>query len=162
MIEFFRFSVKGMELGVALRSGVVVGVDLGEGIERYIKRAWPGEEISEGREPPYKVLKEFESYLSGRRERVELPFEVRGTLFRRRVWDEILRIPFGEVRTYGQVASAIGMPRACRAVGSACGANPVPLIIPCHRVVSAGGIGGFSAGLDIKRRLFELEGISLS
>ncbi|MGE3853567.1 MAG: methylated-DNA--[protein]-cysteine S-methyltransferase [Planctomycetota bacterium] len=83
-----------------------------------------------------------------------------GTEFQRAVWDEMLRIPFGGTRTYREMATAIGRPTSVRAVGGACGANPVPLLVPCHRVVAAnGGIGGFSAagGVEIKRRLIMWE-----
>jgi len=82
-----------------------------------------------------------------------------GTDFDRAVWKALLRIRAGETRTYGEVARMIGRPRAARAVGNACGRNPVPVIVPCHRVLAAGGIGGFGLGLGLKRRLLDLEGI---
>lgn len=82
-----------------------------------------------------------------------------GTAFEHRVWTALRKIPFGEVRTYGQIARAAGRPGAARAVGGACGANPIPVLIPCHRVVAAGGrLGGFSGGLSRKRRLLAIEG----
>jgi len=81
-----------------------------------------------------------------------------GTAFERRVWAALAGIPWGRTRTYGQIAAAIGRPRAARAVGRACGANPIPVLIPCHRVLGAGGrLGGFSAGLEWKRRLLARE-----
>ncbi len=80
-----------------------------------------------------------------------------GTDFQRAVWRALTRIPLGETRTYSQIAVAIGRPRAVRAVGTACGANPIPLFIPCHRVVAANGLGGFSGGLAWKRRLLAAE-----
>ena len=84
--------------------------------------------------------------------------ELKGTDFQQQVWREIARIPLGQTKTYGELAAAIGRPKAVRAVGSACGKNPVPLFIPCHRVVgSKGGLGGFSAGLPWKRLLLEAE-----
>lgn len=87
----------------------------------------------------------------------------RGTKFRLRVWAELLRIPRGETRSYGEVADELGKRRAARAVGGACGANPVPVLIPCHRVLAAnGGLGGFSGGLEWKRRLLALEGALLT
>jgi len=83
------------------------------------------------------------------------------TPFQRAVWDALRRIPHGEVRTYGWVAKAIGRPRAARAVGAACRANPWPIIVPCHRVIAAdGSLGGYSAGLKWKRVLLALEGAS--
>ena len=81
-----------------------------------------------------------------------------GTEFQKEVWREMKKIPRGEMRTYGEIAEAIGRPNAVRAVGSACGANPVPLFIPCHRVVAQNGLGGFGAGLPWKKLLLELEG----
>ena len=83
-----------------------------------------------------------------------------GTVFQQAVWRELCRIPRGRTRTYGEIAGRLGRPAATRAVGAACGANPIPLLIPCHRVVaSGGGIGGFSAGLPWKIRLLAIEGI---
>ncbi len=81
-----------------------------------------------------------------------------GTEFQRAVWNELKKIPRGEVRTYGDIAVSIGNPRAARAVGSACGANPLPLFIPCHRAVAKNGPGGFGSGLPWKRLLLEAEG----
>ena len=84
------------------------------------------------------------------------------TPFQRAAWRKIATIPWGEVRSYAWLARAIGRPRAVRAVGSACGANPIPIIIPCHRVVgSNGSIGGFGTGLEMKRRLLAIEGIKI-
>lgn len=83
----------------------------------------------------------------------------RGTRFQQRVWRELLVIPAGRTRSYGEIAARLGKPGAARAVGGACGANPVPLLVPCHRVLAAGGrLGGFSGGLDWKIRLLRVEG----
>jgi methylated-DNA-[protein]-cysteine S-methyltransferase len=101
----------------------------------------------------------LESYLKG--EAVDwspLPLSPRGTPFQLRVWEELKKIPRGQTRTYGQIAALVGNPRAARAVGSANKRNPIPIIIPCHRVVAGGGrIGGFLWGVDIKRKLLALE-----
>ncbi len=83
-----------------------------------------------------------------------------GTDFQRAVWNELKNIPRGQTRTYGEIAAAIGRPKAVRAVGSACGANPLPLFIPCHRIVAKNGLGGFGSGLPWKKLLLELEGWS--
>lgn len=83
-----------------------------------------------------------------------------GTPFQQAVWQAMTAIPAGETRTYGELARAIRRPRAGRAVGQACGANPVPVLVPCHRVLAVGGrLGGFSGGLDWKRRLLAREGV---
>jgi O-6-methylguanine DNA methyltransferase len=81
-----------------------------------------------------------------------------GTAFQQAVWQALCRIPYGETRSYAWVAGQIGRPRATRAVGSACGANPIPVIVPCHRVIASdGSLGGFSCGLKWKKRLLALE-----
>ena len=87
-----------------------------------------------------------------------LPLDVQGTAFQRRVWQELQCIPFGETRSYAEVAEAVGAPRGARAVGSACGRNPVLFVVPCHRVIASdGGLGGYGLGLDVKRRLLDSE-----
>ena len=82
------------------------------------------------------------------------------TAFQQAVWGEMLALPPGHTRSYGEIAEAIGRPKAVRAVGGACGANPIPVLVPCHRILAANGrIGGFSGGLDWKRKLLAREGI---
>jgi AraC family transcriptional regulator of adaptative response/methylated-DNA-[protein]-cysteine methyltransferase len=97
-------------------------------------------------------------FLSGDASLARIPLDIRGTVFQRRVWGELRRIPRGETRTYREIARAIGAPEAVRAVGSACGANPVALAVPCHRAVRTdGGLGGYAWGLARKKQLLELE-----
>ena len=98
------------------------------------------------------------AFIDGEANLARLPLDIRGTIFQRRVWQELRRIPRGETRTYQYIARAIGAPRAVRAVGSACGANPVAVVIPCHRAVRTdGGMGGYAWGIVRKRKLLELE-----
>lgn len=98
------------------------------------------------------------NYLNGKPLPSGLPVDIRATAFQRRVWDELRRIPRGETRTYRDVAEAIGQPKAVRPVASACAANPVPLVVPCHRVVrSDGSLGGYGLGLERKRTLLARE-----
>jgi len=105
------------------------------------------------------VVEDVVGRIDGRHPGASLPLDVRGTAFQRRVWEELRRIPVGQTRTYGQVAAAVGAPGASRAVGTACGANPVPVVVPCHRVVPAsGGIGNYGLGPARKRHLLEVEG----
>jgi methylated-DNA-[protein]-cysteine S-methyltransferase len=108
--------------------------------------------------------RELEEYFEGRRVRFEVPVDlvlVRG--FTRRVLRATARIPFGAVATYGEVAARAGNPRATRAAGNALAANPVPIVIPCHRVIRSGGdLGGYTSGLERKVTLLRLEGVALS
>ncbi len=89
------------------------------------------------------------------------PLDLGGTEFQQKVWMQMLKIPAGATLSYGQMAAAIGRPRAVRAVGNACGANPVPLIVPCHRVTAGGGIGGFGPGVALKRKMLAAEGFDI-
>lgn len=100
------------------------------------------------------------SYLAGRSRTLDFPIDLSaGTPFQRRVWRAALRIPYGRARSYRWIASKVGGTRYARAVGNALGSNPVPLIVPCHRVVAHdASLGGFSCGLSVKRNLLELEG----
>jgi methylated-DNA-[protein]-cysteine S-methyltransferase len=100
------------------------------------------------------------SYFAGKPRRWETSLDLSGgTAFQRRVWRELAKVPFGATVSYGELARRVGRPGAARAVGQAVGANPIPILIPCHRVIcSDGGLGGFSAGLEIKRWLLAHEG----
>jgi methylated-DNA-[protein]-cysteine S-methyltransferase len=101
-------------------------------------------------------------YFAGKRREFDLQLAPRGTPFQQRVWRALRAIPFGVVRTYGDVARDIGQPGAMRAVGQANGRNPLPIVVPCHRVIAGDGtIGGYSGGLNVKHRLLALEGIEL-
>jgi len=102
------------------------------------------------------------TYAAGTRTRFDVRLDLRGTEFQRACWHELQRIPFGSTRTYGQVARRLSRPAgAARAVGQANGANPVPIFVPCHRVLANDGLGGFGGGVDLKRRLLQLEGTLL-
>jgi len=104
------------------------------------------------------VRAELSDYFAGKLEKFSAPLDLRGTEFQREVWQALLRIPYGETRSYGEIATEVGRPKAYRAVGLANGANPVPLVVPCHRVIAAGGkLGGFGGGLEAKRKLLALE-----
>ena len=131
-------------LGVALDGDVVVGVRFG---------------ASTGSPGSHPAVDELAAYFAGTLTSFTVPVELRGgSDFERAVWAEIAKIPYGEMLTYGAIATALGDPGAARAVGTACNHNPVPVIVPCHRVVGAGGkMVGFGGGLDRKRRLLELE-----
>src|SRR5271169_5480582 len=105
------------------------------------------------------AVRQLRAYFAGKLRRFDLPLDLQGTEFQLRVWRELETIPFGETRSYSQIATAIGAPRAVRAVGAANGANPIPIVVPCHRVIGAAGtLVGYGGGLPLKKRLLELEG----
>ena len=107
------------------------------------------------------AARQIKEYMAGKRRDFDLPLAPAGTPFQMDVWQALLRIPYGKTVSYADIAAAVGRPRAVRAVGNAVGRNPVPIVIPCHRVIaSGGGIGGFSCGLAIKRKLMAIEGIA--
>ncbi len=115
--------------------------------------------------PGWQVLRELREYFAGERREFTLPLAPEGTEFRRATWDALCRIPFGETRSYGEVAREMGRPGASRAVGQANAHNPIPIVVPCHRVLAAGGaIGGYLGawedgdGTKIKRWLLAHEG----
>jgi methylated-DNA-[protein]-cysteine S-methyltransferase len=102
---------------------------------------------------------QLHAYFAGQLREFRIPLDLRGTDFQMRVWRQLQTIPFGETRSYLQIAAAIGSPRAVRAVGAANGANPIPIIVPCHRVIGASGkLVGYGGGLPMKKRLLALEG----
>ena len=102
----------------------------------------------------------LKNILAGRKPKNLPPLDLAGTEFQKSVWNALRKISFGKTKSYGEIARAIGRPKAVRAVGGACGANPVPVLVPCHRVLAANKkLGGFSGGLDWKRKLLAREGI---
>lgn len=107
------------------------------------------------------AARQLGEYFAGERRAFDLPLDFSGTGFQKRVWAALLTIPFGETRSYADIAAQIGKPTACRAVGAANGRNPISIIAPCHRVVGANGsLTGFAGGLEAKRMLLGLEGRS--
>lgn len=110
-------------------------------------------------EKPFeRVRRQLTEYFAGERREFDLPLEPAGTEFQLEVLDELRKIPYGETTSYGEIARRIGRPKAVRAVGAANGRNPIPIIIPCHRVIGAGGdLTGFGGGLATKERLLRLE-----
>jgi methylated-DNA-[protein]-cysteine S-methyltransferase len=104
------------------------------------------------------TLRQLRAYFSGELHRFDLPLDLVGTEFQQRVWRALQTIPYGETRSYSQIAAQIEAPRAVRAVGAANGRNPIPIVVPCHRVIGASGdLVGFGGGLDWKRLLLTLE-----
>ena len=109
------------------------------------------------------AVRQLGEYFAGKREAFDLPLDFHGTDFQKRVWQQLLAIPFGETRSYGEIARALGQPTATRAVGAANGKNPISIVAPCHRVIGANGsLTGFAGGLEAKQRLLALEGLELA
>lgn len=105
---------------------------------------------------------QLREYFAGTRTAFDLPLAPAGTEFQQKVWSALRRIPFGRVRSYGEIARALHKPAAARAVGAACGRNPLPIVVPCHRVVgTTGNLTGFAGGLEMKSWLLQHEGIEL-
>lgn len=127
-------------------------------LETRLRREYPRADVRRDRNGLSHWVRALVSHLEGRQPRLDLPLDIRGSAFQCRVWEALRRIPYGTTRTYGEVARAIGRPKAARAVGHACATNPVPLVIPCHRVVrGGGGLGGYGLGIERKRALLEME-----
>jgi methylated-DNA-[protein]-cysteine S-methyltransferase len=115
--------------------------------------------LQESKEVLAPYLRELDEYFSGRRRVFSFPLDLRGTEFQLKCWRALLDIPYGETRSYGDIARAIGHPRAFRAVGMSNNRNPIAIVVPCHRVIASdGSLCGYGGGLDIKRKLLELEG----
>ena len=105
------------------------------------------------------AARQLREYFTGARRDFKLRLDMKGTEFQLRVWRQLEKIPYGETRSYQQIADAIGASKAVRAVGAANGANPIPIVVPCHRVIgSSGKLTGYGGGLPLKKRLLELEG----
>lgn len=134
----------------------------------YFERTRPQrrQPVGDVENPKHPVLveaeKQLREYFSGTRQAFDLKLDFAGTPFQRSVWKALLTIPFGQTRSYAEIAKQVGRPSACRAVGAANGANPVAIIAPCHRVIgSSGALTGFGGGLDVKAELLRLEGARL-
>ena len=127
-------------------------------IETYFAGARPKPDWIRDDEAFAEAAVQLRAYFAGDRKAFDLPLAPRGTEFQRSVWSALLEIPYGQTTTYSAIAATISRPAAVRAVGAANGANPIPIIIPCHRVIGANGsLTGFGGGLDVKRQLLALE-----
>lgn len=130
----------------------------GRGFAGWIACAFPEARREESFAANRDAIRQLVEYLEGKRTAFDIALDLRGTEFQRAVWDALCAIPYGETRSYGDVARSVGEPGAARAVGMANGSNPVPLVVPCHRVIETGGkLGGYGGGRDLKRRLLAME-----
>jgi O-6-methylguanine DNA methyltransferase len=150
------------QLRVAVTESGVARIALprssGSGFAGWLRNVYAGAERVPWLPLLDKLSLELGEYFAGKRREFSLAIELRGTDFQCSVWQEIADIPYGQTRTYSEIARGAGRKNAVRAAGTATGANPLPILIPCHRVIAAHGkLGGFSGGLDAKRRLLALE-----
>lgn len=158
-----RFTASGIEVELYSSGGALVAVHLGGGASEKLAR-WRARHFGEAEtEPAGEAHRDFEhqfvEYFERRRRVFDLPLELHGTPFQKEVWRAVGDIPYGRTTTYGAIAHLVGRPEASRAVGAANGKNPLPVVIPCHRVVGASGaLTGYGGGLPLKRRLLAMEG----
>ena len=154
-----------MELGAVLYREYPIGtlglMDDGRGLSRvFLRREGAEPDAPEGETPlTLQAAAELDEYFAGKRTAFTVPLSPHGTQFQQAVWEALRAIPYGQTRTYGEIAAAVGRPRAARAVGMANHDNPLLIFTPCHRVVGKNGsLTGFACGLEVKRQLLELEG----
>jgi methylated-DNA-[protein]-cysteine S-methyltransferase len=143
-------AIRGINIGIAEKDNAIVKIFFGRNAPAGFNKA----------ETPLikKTAAQIDGYLAGKRKQFTLPLELQGTEFQLAVWRELQKIPFGETRSYKDIAAAIGRPKAVRAVGMANNRNPIVLVVPCHRVIGHdGNLTGYGGGLPLKRRLLELE-----
>jgi AraC family transcriptional regulator, regulatory protein of adaptative response / methylated-DNA-[protein]-cysteine methyltransferase len=149
-----RILVAGTGRGV---SAVYMGRSDAE-LTATLQREYPEAQVSRNPESVSRWVRQIIRHLAGRHAQLDLPLDIQGTAFQRRVWDALCRIPYGQTRSYTDVARQLGQPKARRAVARACATNPVSLVIPCHRVIRGdGGLGGYGGGIERKQALLETE-----
>lgn len=135
-----------------------IKIGCNEGKVVYIDRADTINDVDSPNELSDVVFLQLSEYFAGKRKTFDFPIKLNGTPFQIKVWNELCKIPYGEVRTYKDIASSIGNPNACRAVGSANHNNSIIIAVPCHRVINAGGkLGGYGCGVEMKEWLLEIE-----
>jgi methylated-DNA-[protein]-cysteine S-methyltransferase len=117
-----------------------------------------GDDHQHSKESFENILQQLAEYFAGDRQEFDLPINLNGTDFQRQVWRELQKIPYGKTAAYSEIAKRIGNPKACRAVGLANNKNPIPIIVPCHRIIGKdGSLTGFGGGLDLKKQLLNIE-----
>ena len=129
-------------------------------LESRLKSSFPSANIKRDDRGTSKLMTAVKRRMSGKDLDEKMPLDLYGTPFQVEVWKEMLRIPAGKTKSYSEVARNIGRPKAFRAVAQACGANPIPIVVPCHRVVASNGLGGYTGGIDRKIFLLNAEGVS--
>lgn len=163
-------TIKDLEIEVTVASTSVGLCWLGLGpsleeeqtLQAWASRWFPKSFLVRKREPNSEAIRQLQEYLVEKRQKFTIPLHQIGTPFQLQVWEELLRIPYGETRSYGEIATKVGNLKGQRAVGMANHRNPIGVIVPCHRVIGKNGnLTGYAGGLDIKQSLLELEGAIL-
>ena len=159
-----RFAITGTAIGNVLVGATergICSVKIGgtpSSLEKDLRREFPAATIEAGGTSLKRWVQTLARHLEGAVPDVDLPLDMKGTAFQWKVWEALRSIPYGETRTYREIAQAIGAPKAARAVGHACATNPVAILVPCHRVVrEGGGLGGYAYGLAVKKTLLDAE-----
>ncbi|QQQ86909.1 methylated-DNA--[protein]-cysteine S-methyltransferase [Peptacetobacter hiranonis] len=154
MINYFCYDTEIGRIKISEKDEKIIGLVFSD----YKKE----DEIEKETDAIRKTYLQLKEYLSGKRKNFDIEIEMIGTEFQKKVWKELLNIPYGETRSYKDIAIAIGNEKACRAVGNANNKNPIAIIVPCHRVVgSNGSMTGYAGGLDIKEKLLKIEKCSV-
>lgn len=154
MINYFCYDTEIGRIKISEKDEKIIGLVFSD----YKKE----DEIEKETDAIRKTYLQLKEYLSGKRKNFDIEIEMIGTEFQKKVWKELLNIPYGETRSYKDIAIAIGNGKACRAVGSANNKNPIAIIVPCHRVIgSNGSMTGYAGGLDIKEKLLKIEKCSV-
>ena len=156
-LYYSRMNSPAGPLLIAVSETALVALEFDRGLPKKVGGQPVAWEESEAR--TRSVREQLQQYFSGKRRDFDLALDLRGTDFQKRCWNALLRIPYGETRSYAEVARAVGSPRSFRAVGQANHYNPIAIIVPCHRVLAAGCyLGGYGGGLPVKALLLRLEG----
>ncbi|WP_107840598.1 methylated-DNA--[protein]-cysteine S-methyltransferase [Metasolibacillus meyeri] len=151
-----QFVIAAMEQGLCYTGSLYENE---EELLTWADKRYKGSEVKEDAEKLMLYTQQFTEYFQGQRQQFDFAIHYKGTPFQESVWRELQQIPYGEVCTYSDIASRIGNPKAVRAVGGAIGANPVIIVVPCHRVIGKDGtLTGFSAGIELKKALLAVEG----
>jgi len=152
----------GLHLWIAQSDRGVSWIEFGNSENEFLEklsRHWPKMRLVKNSAALQKPIIELTEFFAGHRKKFTFTLAPEGTVFQQKVWQAVYEIPFGEVTTYQKIARKIGKAKAVRAVGHANGSNPLPIVIPCHRVIgSNGGLCGYGGGIELKRKLLELEG----
>ena len=146
------------KLTIATQNNAIIAISFSALDDNYLTKLLTYPEIDIPGNPNDHLESQLETFFSGKDPHFSLHLQLHGTKFQQKVWTACASIPYGETRSYSNIAQMIGNPKAVRAVGTALGANPIPIVIPCHRVLQSGGkLGGFGWGLEAKLALLDLE-----